>query len=334
MIASMTRMLNGLRGQLIEMTPLVVGVALLTLAARYCAGDAAIALWDPSRFSLMLLVLQSFVLTLGVALPLVSVARARDFVLADSGQVDIKSLWRSLGINPVVTGLGIMIAIYGMTAMGSLVEMYRLRAGVWHDATLWSLESAWIHALLDSPFNVPAFWDVVYMAFWGGLLLMIGMLQGIGRFRAVHELLLAAVVAFFLTRIFAIYWPTAGPMFYVPGLFDLSGTSSGTARDILVLYMEGGVPQTGWLPGTMAMPSLHVGVTGLAAWYLGRQCKWSYWLSMPWLILIWSSTVFLGWHYILDGVGGLLVAAISGVVASRFSGFVSVLIRRIELGLA
>jgi membrane-associated phospholipid phosphatase len=80
--------------------------------------------------------------------------------------------------------------------------------------------------------------------------------------------------------------------------------------------MNGEVPQNGFIPGTMGMPSLHIGITIIAAYYLARHVNWTLWLSVIWVCLIWLSTVLLGWHYILDGVGGILVATVA-VLATR-----------------
>jgi membrane-associated phospholipid phosphatase len=80
--------------------------------------------------------------------------------------------------------------------------------------------------------------------------------------------------------------------------------------------MQGGVPQNGFIPGTMGMPSLHVGITVMAAWFLARNVRGSLWFSVPWICLIWLSTIMLGWHYALDGIGGIVVAVIA-VMAAR-----------------
>lgn len=309
--------------QLVHMLPLVVGVVLLTVVARILAADLAIPYWDWSRFALMLVVVKMFLILMALVMPLASLAKARSFVRAESGEIDLVALWRSFSINPIIACLGVMVATYGMTAMGSLAEVYRAHAVIWNDPFLWSLEAPLFGALLATPLNVPWLWDAIYMAFWFGLLVMAGILQVGGRHRQFHELLLAAVVAFFLTRLLAIYWPSAGPMFFVPELFFLDGTASAVARDGLILYMQGGIQQTGWIPGTMAMPSLHVGITAMAAWYLGREFSWSLLISLPWLALVWLSTLFLGWHYISDGIGGLVVSSVAVFIASRFSWLVN-----------
>ena len=58
------------------------------------------------------------------------------------------------------------------------------------------------------------------------------------------------------------------------------------------------------------MPSLHVGISFLAAWFLARHVKWALWPSFLSVLLVWISTVVLGWHYVLDGAGGIILVFI------------------------
>ena len=132
-----------------------------------------------------------------------------------------------------------------------------------------------------------------------------------GRRRHFFLLVTALVWSFVLTRVIAIYFPSQGPAFFRPSMFDLSGTTSGEVQRVLALYMAGQVPQNGMLPGTMAMPSLHVGMPFLATWLLARSLPRTLWVTLPWFVLNWASTVFLGWHYALDGVGGIAIAFIA-----------------------
>jgi hypothetical protein len=110
-------------------------------------------------------------------------------------------------------------------------------------------------------------------------------------------------------------FPTAGPAFYNAELFNLSGTHCAKTQQLLRLYMDGQITQNGLMPGTMAMPSLHVGLMAIAVWRLACIWRRTLWVSMPWFLLVWMSTVMLGWHYVLDGVGGIIVITIAMLIA-------------------
>ena len=58
------------------------------------------------------------------------------------------------------------------------------------------------------------------------------------------------------------------------------------------------------------MRSLHVGINFLAAWFLSRHVKWALFPSVLAVLLVWISTVILGWHYVLDGLGGIILVFI------------------------
>jgi membrane-associated phospholipid phosphatase len=73
--------------------------------------------------------------------------------------------------------------------------------------------------------------------------------------------------------------------------------------------------------GVSAVPSLHVGMVALTAYWLAVARRWTLCLTVPWVILVWTSTVVLGWHYIVDGAGGVLIAAASVWVTRQFVGW-------------
>ena len=53
----------------------------------------------------------------------------------------------------------------------------------------------------------------------------------------------------------------------------------------------------------------------MGARFLAINVGWVLWVSMPWICLIWLSTIMLGWHYALDGVGGIVVVLVAVLVA-------------------
>jgi len=240
----------------------------------------------------------------------------KNFTDQESGNIKISALWRKVYTNPL-NGLVLMVVMtFGITSAQDLSEYYRVHVIIWHDADLWALEAPFFYLLKGSLIDVPKFWDGVYFAFWPYLMVVYCTLYRLRRFHDLAIVTIATVVCYFMTRWVAIQYATAGPAFYQPDLFNLSGTVSGTVQKWLVLYMQGEVPQNGFIPGTMGMPSLHIGITIMAAWFLARHVRWTLWISVPWIWLTWLSTVMLGWHYVLDGPGGIIVALIA-VLATR-----------------
>lgn len=169
--------------------------------------------------------------------------------------------------------------------------------------------------LMGSWLDAPAVWDVIYVMFWPYLFIAFSLVLKIAGTQRFILLTVAFVISYYLTGIICLMFPTAGPAFYRPELFQLTGTFSGESQELLRQFMAGEVPQTGMFPGTRAMPSLHVGLTGMVAWFVTRERPWTSWLFVPWLLLTWLSTIMLGWHYALDGPGGLVVAWASVVIA-------------------
>lgn len=299
--------------------PLVGAVAITTTLSSSWAGPYSMELMDWNRFRILLLFIILFTGYLLLISVVESLIKARDFVDKQSRQVDVLGLWRSMLINVnLIAGFIIVLFLaYGVISSSNLSEVYRINAGIWHDDIFWNIESPLFSMLRDSWLNIPEIWDEVYYLVWSYLFITMAVIFKFENLDRFVLLSLATVIAFYITRLSAIAFPTAGPVFYKPELFDLSGTVSAEMQEALRLYMLGKIQQNGLIPGTMAMPSLHVGLTGMAAWFLASCRRWTLWFSIPWLILIWLSTIMLGWHYALDGVGGLLVVLISVVTARK-----------------
>ena len=293
------------------LAPLSLMLSVIVVTSRWAAGDLALPLVTFDQLKILSVVLLLSLFHFVFVAVLASMVRARHFQNPATRQLDVRALWASLTINPVACCLGVVGLFIGVTACGNLVEIYRTRAGVWHDAALWQLEEGLFAILLASPLNVPTFWDGVYFFVWSGLFLGSSVLFVTGHKHRFFLLVTALVWAYVLTRVIAIYFPSQGPVFFMPEMFNLSGTISAETQRMLTLYMRGQIPQSGMLPGTMAMPSLHVGMPFLLTCLLARALPGTLWLTVPWFLLNWASTVFLGWHYAVDGLGGIAIALIA-----------------------
>lgn len=59
--------------------------------------------------------------------------------------------------------------------------------------------------------------------------------------------------------------------------------------------------------GIVAMPSLHIALVYLSVIVLGKNSPRLRLISWGFLLLFIIATVYLGWHYLSDGIGGLLL---------------------------
>lgn len=121
--------------------------------------------------------------------------------------------------------------------------------------------------------------------------------------------------------------PSLGPVFVRPELFaDLPRTGVTALQENLLetrLDVLANPETAETIQGIAGFASLHVSIvfTGaLVAGRLGlhRVVRWAMWLF---LVLTVLATVYFGWHYLLDDVAGLAIAAFAVWAAARATGF-------------
>jgi hypothetical protein len=239
------------------------------------------------------------------------------FIDHKNGQVNIRELWEAtlFKLNPL-SGI-VVSSLMGLGIIGcaNLAEIYRKITVVWYDSVLWTIEKPLFINLIGSRVDVPDMWDHVYFSLWLFVFISLAIVYRVCPFQRFVEVAMAVVIAFYLTRYLNLLFPTAGPAFYNGELFNLAGTYCAKNQQLLRLYMDGQVAQNGLMPGTMAMPSLHVGLMAIAVWRLAHIWRRTLWVTIPWFLLVWMSTVMLGWHYVLDGIGGIIVIAMAMIIA-------------------
>ena len=301
--------------KLAGLIPLLILVVILSTIVKIYLGELALDILSMARWSRIfgmacIFLLMSFLLDC-----IASIIVAKNFMDHGSGKIKVRALWKNVYTNPLCGIILIIVMTFGMTSAQGLSNYYRVIATTWYDANLWALEAPIFYVLKKSFIDVPIFWDYIYFAYWLYLFIVYCVLYRIRRFNDLTTITISIILCFFITRWIAIHYPTAGPAFFNPSMFDNSGTISEDVQKWLVKYMLGEIHQDGFIPGTMAMPSLHVGVTAMAAWFLSRNVERTLWFSIPWICLTWISTLMLGWHYLLDGVGGIAVAFVAVIVA-------------------
>lgn len=120
--------------------------------------------------------------------------------------------------------------------------------------------------------------------------------------------------------------PALGPIYFEPGAFSsLPHTEVTNLQQMLLDDRVGFLadPATGTPQAIAAFASLHIAMsfTALLAAYvldLGRRLKRALW---AWLVITIIATVYLGWHYFIDDLAGLVMGAAALMLAKWLTGF-------------
>jgi PAP2 superfamily len=120
--------------------------------------------------------------------------------------------------------------------------------------------------------------------------------------------------------------PSLGPIYTDPGVF--AGLPVSDASRLQELLLDQRIdflrdPAIGTAQSIAAFASLHVSIffTGaLAAHILGLGRRWQ---IVAWVLvaLTTTSTIYLGWHYVVDDIGGVILAVMAVGLARALTGF-------------
>ncbi len=128
--------------------------------------------------------------------------------------------------------------------------------------------------------------------------------------RALAHQFLCAFVTLFLVGTFVIYLaPTWGPVYHHPQPFEFMRGSAMFGLQQNLWEMKAVLEQDRSHAGAVFMisgfPSLHVAVVTLGSIYLAQIHRWLALISWGFCLLTVNSTLYLGWHYLLDDIGAL-----------------------------
>ena len=207
------------------------------------------------------------------------------------------------------------ITLLSFKVLGTITE--------WRDPIFWNLEGPLFQWLSTLAINT-TFWDALYHSCWLLEMTMVCFLVIVSQgSRVVFFYGYSMIILYYVGRFVGMLSPVKGPAFYMPQYFDhadgsLTKMAVEKLTTTLSLPPEQAIEQGGiLLGGISAMPSLHIGMVILTSYWLYTARKWTVFITAPWIIMVWISTVVLGWHYLIDGVGGLFLAIFS-IWATRF----------------
>ena len=217
------------------------------------------------------------------------------------------------GIFPLILVVITAFIIYG-TGNITLISLKFLESTTeWRDVFFWSIEQSHFTWITSLPIDVNS-WDLLYHSAWGIELFAAFILILISsQSRTTLAYCVSMILLYYTGRYLGVLNPVQGPAFFNPELFTyLSGSVTDTAMikvaEIMAAAPEVARDQSGvLLGGVSAMPSLHLGMVTLTSFWLAYEKRATLFISIPWVLLVWTSTVVLGWHYILDGAGGIVL---------------------------
>ena len=222
---------------------------------------------------------------------------------------------------------GIYLVVFQLCALNWTKSMLPHATGFWADPLLARLDHAlfgndpWI--FLHQVFGQTRIFDFAY-GLWGplkfGTLLLFIALPG-SRTKAI------ALLAYFLTMILGMLvgqfvLPSAGPIFYqLLGLGDRFAAMplapwSGMARDYL---WDAYINNTGKVGGGIsAFPSMHVAISVWIALTWGSVHRVLGFVGAVFATLVMIGSVYLGWHYAVDGLVSIIGVVLIWWASGRF----------------
>ena len=132
-----------------------------------------------------------------------------------------------------------------------------------------------------------------------GLVLYLG-----GDYHRYRNAMTSVVLGFYLGYIGYMLVPTVGPRFYMADQFTVSVDGISAYSATMTDFMNR-------MESTRrdCFPSLHTAITVIVTTYAWKYRRWLFWLMLPFCLGIIMATMYLRYHYVIDVIAGLALAA-------------------------
>lgn len=174
--------------------------------------------------------------------------------------------------------------------------------------------------LLAEPL-VARFFDLVYVSWYFVKLPLVAYFLLTSCRRRAQAFLFAFLQMWIAHIAMVLAWPSLGPVFVTPDLFaELNLPAAHAIQEtVWAGYSESLAHPEQYrvfmYEGMSAFPSLHVGLVGLYALFLSGSRRWVVWFAWVYVLLILAGSCVTGWHYLVDGIAGIGMAAVAWFVA-------------------
>lgn len=134
-----------------------------------------------------------------------------------------------------------------------------------------------------------------------------------------RRLVLGILAIYFMGIALYYAFPSVGPLFLSPEMFShIPNVWQKILWDGHLAVANGlaSFEPTPFL-GVAAFPSLHAAHFLFLFLVLAKEYKWVTWFFVPWTILLYMATIYMGWHYVSDLVAGAMMAIVALILCNR-----------------
>lgn len=203
----------------------------------------------------------------------------------------------------------------------------------------------YLYAFAEKP-EIRSIIELNYNAFWHlicfGSLFFVVTSPLADRVRA-HYLAMFLFIWIVLGNVLAGLFLSAGPAFYGGATGDEArfsemlaflahsdwvNSAAGFQNYLWKLYQQG---QPGIGGGISAFPSVHVALITMNAWFLTSYSRWLGAVAFAYVGFVLASSVYLGWHYAIDGYASIIVVTLAYHLSRRLFGRQAAGARTVEM---
>lgn len=226
-------------------------------------------------------------------------------------------------VRPMMSAVMMVCAIYVIIWNANYLALLASRSRL-HDASIRALDELVYSAIVRRPITYEGWFPLVhapwlitiferaYLALFAEVALVLVLLAR--RTESLRWFVARLVACYAGGLLLFVLWPIAGPYLVYPSSISATFTSPHTQAIMRSSLIEFSAIRFGAQPITgfgyfVGFPSLHVAMAALSQFTIHQRSSSGGWVVAPINALMIASTFVLGYHYLADVVGGILLAS-------------------------